>query len=411
MICKKIAPIISLVLILLMTSIQLGVCHSFSQSAVDRDYWPTDEWQTSTPEEQGMRSTVLNDMMNATEENQLLIDSVLIVKNGYLVFEEYPSVYDQDNRHIIHSCTKSITSALVGIAIEEGYIDSVDEKLVDLLPNRTYANYDERIDDITLEHLLMMTSGFEWDEWTESYSSYANSHYQYWRASNSVQFILDLPLAHDPGDVWVYSSGSSHLLSAIVTRATGVSLLEYAAEKLFTPLGIEISDVVWPADNQGIYRGSGGVEMIPRDMAKFGFLFLNNGTWNGEQIVPSGWVQTSSETLTTFDNYSGYSYQWWTYSSETVSVYSANGYVGQNIFVIPSLDMVVVFTSRTPTYPQVSLLFDYIIPAALTEVPQNILATYTLTLATIVMLPLPLLVAGVYHRFRFRYSEEELIEK
>ena len=353
-------------------------------------------------------------MMTMIDENQVAIDSLLIVKNGYMVLEEYPgSIYDQDNRHIIHSCTKSFTSALVGIAIEEGYIDSVDEKLVDLLPNRTYANYDERIDDITLEHLLMMTSGFEWDEWSQPYSSYANSHYQYWAASNSVQFVLDLPLAYDPGEAWVYSSGSSHLLSAIVTEATGVSLLEYAAEKIFTPLGIQVSDVYWPTDNQGIYRGSGGVEMRPRDMAKYGFLFLNNGTWNGEQIVPSAWVQTSSETLTTFDDYSGYSYQWWTYPTETANVYSANGYVGQNIFVIPSLDMVVVFTSRTPTYPQVSLLFDYIIPAALTEISQDLIGAYTLTLATLVMIPLPILIGGIYYRFRIRQfdSKQELIDR
>ncbi len=411
---KKIISIMTLSLILFITSIMPVHGYDIAQAATDRDYWPTDEWQNSTPEAQGMNSALLNDMMTAIEENQILIESLLIVKNGYMVMEEYPSVfYEQDNRHIIHSCTKSFTSALVGIAIEEGYIDGVDEKLIDLLPNRTYANYDERIDDITLEHLLMMTSGFEWDEWTEPYSSSLNSHYQYWYASDSVQFILDLPLAYDPGDVWVYSSGSSHLLSAIVTEATGVSLLEYATDKLFTPLGIAVSDVLWPADNHGIYRGSGGVEMIPRDMAKFGYLFLNNGTWDGEQIVPSAWVQTSSETLSTFDEYSGYSYQWWTYPAEIASVYSANGYVGQNIFVIPSLDMVVVFTSRTPTYPQVSLLFDYIIPATLTEVPQDLMATYTLTWVTLVMVPLPILIAGVYHRFRIRNSDskQELIEK
>ena len=408
----SITRFLPIILLLLAITIFPVNVQSLAQTAAIRDYWPTDGWQTSTPDEYGMKSAMLNEMMSKISENQLLIDSLLIVKNGYLVFEEYPGVvYDQDNRHIIHSCTKSFTSALVGIAIEEGYIDSVDEKLIDLLPNSTFANYDERIDDITLEHLLMMTSGFEWDEWTEPYSSPANSHYQYWAASNSVQFILDLPLAHDPGEVWVYSSGSSHLLSAIVTEATGVSLLEYAAEKLFTPLGIQISDVVWPADNQGIYRGSGGVEMIPRDMAKFGYLFLNNGTWNGEQIVPSAWVQTSSETLTTFDDYSGYSYQWWSYPTETANVYSANGYVGQNIFVIPSLDMVVVFTSRTPTYPQLSILFDYIIPAALTEIPRDLSTAYALTLATLVMIPLPILIAGIYYRFRIRHSnsKQELI--
>ena len=411
MVWKKIVPIISIILILLMVSVQPTYGYSVSQVAADRDYWPTDEWQTSTLEEQGMKPAILNEMMTQIEANQLLIDSLLIVRNGYLVWEEYPSTtYDQDSRHIIHSCTKSYTSALVGIAIEEGYIDGVDEKLVDLLPNRTYANYDERIEDITLEHLLMMTSGFEWDEWTEPYYSSLNSHYQYWFASDSVQYVLDLPLSDD---IWVYNSGNSHLLSAIVSENTGVSLLDYAEDKLFTPLGISLSDVLWPRDNQGIYRGSGGVEMFPRDIAKFGYLYLNNGTWDGEQIVPSTWVQTSSETLTTFDEYSGYSYQWWTYPTETANVYSANGYDGQNIFVIPSLDMVVVFTSRTPTYPQLSILFDYIIPAALTWIPQELIATYTLTLVSLVMIPMPLIIARLYYRFRIRQlnSEQELIER
>ncbi|MGY5881003.1 MAG: serine hydrolase [Candidatus Thorarchaeota archaeon] len=404
--------ILSIILLLLVIPIITVDSLSFAQTSTELDYWPTDEWQTSTLEEQGMKPAILNEMMTKIEENNLIIDSLLIVKNGYMVFEKYPSiVYDQESRHIIHSCTKSFTSALVGIAIEEGYINSVDEKLVDLLPNSTFANYDPRMDDITLEHLLMMTSGLEWDEWSEPYSSPANSHYQYWSASDSVQYVLDLPLAYDPGDVWVYSSGSSHLLSAIVTEATGVSLLDYAEDKLFTSLGISVSDVLWPADNQGIYRGSGGVEMVPRDMAKFGYLYLNNGSWDGEQIVPSAWVQTSSETLTTFDEYSGYSHQWWTYPTEIAEVYSANGYDGQNIFVIPSLDMVVVFTSRTPTYPQLSILFDYVIPAALTVIPQNLIATHTLTLATLVMIPLPILIASVFYQLRIRHtnSKQELI--
>lgn len=418
---KKKVSIITIIVTLLTIPVVPTQGYSVAQTEVVRDYWPTNEWLNSTPEEQGIDSGLLNEMMTKIEENNVLIDSLLIVKNGYLVFEEYPgSVYVQKSRHIIHSCTKSYTSALVGIAIEEGYIDSVDEKLIDLLPNSTFANYDERIADITLEHLLMMTSGLEWDEWSEPYSSSLNSHYQYWYASDNVQHILDLPMAYDPGDVWVYSSGSSHLLSAIVTEATGVSLLDYAEEKLFNPLGISMSDVLWPADNQGIYRGSGGVEMVPQDMAKFGYLYLNNGTWDGEQIIPSAWVQSSSETLFPFNEYAGYSYQWWTLPTEVANVYSANGYAGQYIFVIPSLDMVVVFTSSTDpydTYPQPSILFDYIIPAALAEIPQTLMATYTLTWATLVMLPLPIIIAGVYYRFRVRNSlrdsnvEKELIEK
>ncbi|MFW9884488.1 MAG: serine hydrolase domain-containing protein [Candidatus Thorarchaeota archaeon] len=368
--------------------------------------WPTDGWSISTPDEQGMNGDLLTEMMERIDEHNVLIDSILIVKNGFLVFEEYPNdVYDNESRHIIHSCTKSLTSALVGIALEEGYIDSTDDLLIDLLPNRTIANLNEQKQAITLEHLLTMTSGLEWDEWTEPYSSYLNSLNQVWAAPDSVQHILDLPMAYEPGEVWVYNSGGSHLLGAIVDEATETTLFAYAIEKLFTPLGISSSDVFWPWDNQGRSWGHGGVEMLPRDMAKFGYLYLNNGTWDGEQIVSQEWVELSSETQITFNDFSGYGYQWWTYPTDIVEVYSAEGYQGQYIFVIPSLDMVVVFTSNVApyqTYPQSAILFDFIIPAAMNTIPQNIDVSTTLTLATLALLPLPLLLAGVYFRIRAR---------
>ncbi|MHA1926048.1 MAG: serine hydrolase domain-containing protein [Candidatus Thorarchaeota archaeon] len=366
--------------------------------------WPTDGWSTSTPEEQGMDSRMLNEMMDRIDEHDVRIDSLLIVRNGHLVFEEYPSsLYSNDSRHIIHSCTKSYTSALVGIAIQEGYIEGVESKLVDLFPNRTIANLDARKQDITLEHLLTMTSGLEWDEWTEPYESYLNSLNQVWAASDSVQHVLDLPMAYDPGEVWTYNSGGSHLLGVIVAEATGTSLFAYADENLFTPLGISPLDIMWPRDNHGRYWGHGGVEMVPRDMAKFGYLYLNNGTWDGTQIVPSEWVQDSADTLYPFTDYSGYSYQWWTYPTDIVDVYSAEGYAGQYIFVIPDLDMVVVFTSSVPpytTYPQPSILFEFIIQAAINEVPRQIAIANTLTLATLALMPLPILVAGAYFRVR-----------
>ena len=204
----------------------------------------TDGWSFSTPEEQGMDPDLLNEMMYQIDQHNILIDSILVVKKGHLVFEEYlNSVYDNESRHIIHSCTKSYTSALVGIALDEGYISSTDDRLVDLLPNRTIANLDERKQAITLEHLLTMTSGLEWDEWTEPYQSQLNSLNQVWDASDSVQHILDLPMEYDPGEAWVYSSGGSHLLGAIVAEATGTSLFAYAIDKLFTPLGILSSNI------------------------------------------------------------------------------------------------------------------------------------------------------------------------
>jgi CubicO group peptidase (beta-lactamase class C family) len=145
--------------------------------------------------------------------------------------------------------------------------------------------------------------------------------------------------------------------------------------------------------------------MLPRDMAKFGYLYLNNGTWDGEQIIPHNWVQQTAETLVTFNDYSGYSYQWWTYPTDIVNVYSAQGFRGQYIFVIPSLDMVVVFTSSVPPYepyPQPAILFDYIIPAAMYEIPQQETVSSLITISTLVFLPLPFLAAVVYFRIRTR---------
>jgi CubicO group peptidase (beta-lactamase class C family) len=375
-------------------------------SAQNDTPWPTDGWSTSTPDEQGMNSNLLNEMMDKIQEQDVRIDSLLIVRNGHLVFEEYPSYrYENDSRHIIHSCTKSYTSALVGIALHNGYIEGVDSTLLELLPNRTIANLDERKQAITLEHFLTMTSGLEWDEWTEPYDSYQNSLNQVWAASDSVQHVLDLPMAYDPGEVWVYNSGGSHLLGAIVAEATGTSLFAYAIEKLFTPLGISSSNIFWPWDNQGRNWGHGGVEMVPRDMAKFGYLYLNNGTWDGEQIVPMEWVHRSGDTLFTFNDYSGYSYQWWTYPTDTVNVYSAEGFSGQYIFVIPELDMVVVFTSSVPPYepyPQPSILFEYIIESAINELPEYVATGNAVTLATLALLPMPILVAGAFFRIRTR---------
>jgi CubicO group peptidase (beta-lactamase class C family) len=200
-------------------------------------------------------------------------------------------------------------------------------------------------------------------------------------------------------------------LGAIVTEATGIDLFDYAIDKLFTPIGIHPSNIFWPWDNQGQYWGSGGVEMVPRDMAKFGYLYLNNGTWDNEQIIPSEWIEQSADTLIDFNDYSGYSYQWWTYPTDIVNVYAAVGYRGQYIFVIPELDMVVVFTSSVPPSSgvlQPAILFDYIIPAAMKENPQQMMLGVTITFTTLAI-TLPILVAGVYYRIRIRNWPKELV--
>ncbi len=362
--------------------------------------WPTDEWSISTPEEQGIDSDKLGNMMDYIQTNGIDIDSILVVKNGHLVFEEYPSAfYTSDVKHAIHSCTKSFTSALVGIAVQEGLIGSIDDKMIDYFPNRTIENLDSRKQSITIEHLLTMTSGLEWDEWTLPYGEYGNDATDMFRSSNPIQYVLDRPMAYDPGESWTYNSGGSHLLGAIVAIASGQTLYEFAFAHLFGPLGISDFDVDWAIDRNGYYAAGGGLSMRPQDMAKFGYLFLNNGTWDEEQTLSAEWVEKSAQTSFIFSEYSGYGYQWWTNPTDVAYVYSAQGFAGQFIFVIPSLDMVVVFTSGVPayqTYPHTSMLFEYIIPAAMNGGMLVVPIIDSVTLSVLIVLPVPALFAGVY---------------
>jgi len=365
--------------VILITLLLTSVSICFSKVTMDAssstvgmsDYWPTAGWLTSTPEAQGMNSTKLNQMMIEYVRNgRFEFHSVVVVRNGYIVLEEYPdAAYNQNTKHQLYSVTKSFTSALVGIAIEEGFIDNVDHKVVDFFPNRAISNLDSRKQSMALKDVLTMTSGLEWDEWTYNYSDPRNDVVRMMSNADWVQFVLDRPMVADPGTEWVYNSGGSHLLSAIVNQTIGTNQLEFAEEHLFEPLGI--SDLFWRLDYQGLPYGLSDLYLTPRDMAKFGFLYLNNGTWDGEQVVPSVWVAESTQTHfslqeTLGDEYLGYGYQWWTLDTPT-RVYQAMGYGGQKIIVVPSQDIVVVLTadmigSPDPTY---EMLYDYILPAVL----------------------------------------------
>ncbi|MBL7167222.1 serine hydrolase [Candidatus Bathyarchaeota archaeon] len=306
------------------------------------DYWPTAEWPTSIPEEQSMNSKKLAQMMEYIDEQGFAIDSVMVVRNGHIVLEEFPNPnYYQDRLHELYSVTKSFTSALIGIAIHEGCLDSVEQKVVDFFPDREISNLDARKQNMTLEHLLIMTSGLEWDEWTYPYTDDRSVNRQMWLSDDPVQFVLDRPMANDPGVEWVYNSGCSILLGEILEQVTGNTTLEFAREYLFKPLGIE--NVNW-ARRKGYYNTGGGLSLKPRDMAKLGHLYLDNGTWDGEQIVPSEWVARSTETSFYHSESSGYGYHWWTLPQS--GAYYALGLYQQRIYVVPDFDMVVVFTAN-----------------------------------------------------------------
>ncbi|MHA2323584.1 MAG: serine hydrolase domain-containing protein [Candidatus Thorarchaeota archaeon] len=316
------------------------------------DYWPTTGWLTSTPEEQGMNSSLLDEFVDLVEDFPLSLLSYLVIRNGYLVLEGYPDPdYNESTLKSVHSVTKIFTSALVGMALGAGNLTSLDELVVDFFPDKTIANLDEDKQSITVEHLLTMTAGFEWGSGDGS----AMRDSPDW-----IQYVLDRPMADVPGETFNYNSGCSHLLSAIVNRTTGIPTLSYADTRLFQPLGI--SDYERIIDPQGVALGGSGLNITPRDMAKFGFLYLNNGTWDGEQIVPSTWVSASTQVQVP-EAYAqfGYGFQWWI--DPSLDAYYAFGTDGQIIWVQPKNDLIVVFTSSAGNY--LSLIPTYIIAAIL----------------------------------------------
>ena len=334
---------------------------SLSQSP---DSWPTGKWRTSSPEEQGMDSRVLQTMLERIKSQNYSIDSITIIRNGTLVLDAAVYPYNQNTKHMIRSCTKSIVSILIGIAIDQGYIEDVQTPILTFFPDRTVDHLDADKQAMTLENLLTMTSGFRC---RDSYL-YRWSGLNEMRDSDDwVQFMLDLPMKETPGKKFEYCNGGSFLLSAVISETTGMSSQEFAEDHLFKPLGIK--DVYWPTNPQGINIGWGELRMLPRDLAKIGYLYLKGGQWNGVQIVPASWVEDSTRKHISATLEDGYGYQWWVDDS---GVYLALGYGGQFIFVVPEKEMVVVFTSdlsESDFYLPQELLGDYIIPAAVSSDP------------------------------------------
>jgi CubicO group peptidase (beta-lactamase class C family) len=316
-------------------------------------YWPTEGWRTSSPEEQGMDSQKLAQMLGAIRQQGLKLHSLLVIRNGYLVSETYYGPYRPDTRHELYSCTKSFVSTLVGVAVDKGYIDRTDHRVVAYFQGRTLANPDSRKEAMTLEDLLTMRSGLDWQEGDPVYRAMYQSR-------DWVQFVMDEPMAAAPGSRFNYCSGCSHVLSAILQQTTGMNTRDFAERSLFQPLGI--TDFRWDTDAAGIPIGGWGLQLTPRDMAKLGYLYLHNGQWDGRQIVSAGWVANATQKHTATDGNLGYGYQWWTYPS--LKAYAALGRFGQMIFVIPAADLVIVTTAEVDSHdPIFQLIEQYIVPA------------------------------------------------
>lgn len=296
--------------------------------------WPLKNWQTSTPAEQGMDADRLARLLDAIDETQLNLHSLLVIRHGKIVLEKYFGDYRPDTRHEQYSCTKSFLSALVGIALEQGAIAGLERTVVSFFPKKSFAHLDERKARMTVEHLLTMTSGLDWQEGDPIYR-------EMYISPDWVRYVLDIPMAAEPGSAFNYCSGCSHLLSAILQEATGMNTFRFAQENLFLPLGI--TDAEWSTDSHGTPIGGWGLQITPRDMAKLGYLYLNGGNWNGKQIVPAAWVQASVEKHVENPDGLDYGYQWWIYPSH--GAYAALGRAGQTILVAPDLDLIVVTTA------------------------------------------------------------------
>ncbi|MDP2918933.1 MAG: serine hydrolase [Dehalococcoidia bacterium] len=355
-----------IVIPLLLLSSLVSCTASDTSTQAKPDYWPTEQWRTAKPEAQGMDSATLEKIPEFIKDNGIQIDSVLVVRHGYLVYEHYPNaVYDKDMVHIIHSVTKSVVSSCIGIAIREGYIKGIDAKFVDLFPDRTIQNLDDRKNSITLENVLTMKVGLEWDEWKYLYSDPRNHFIKMLRAPDPIQYVLDIPMMEDPGVRWNYNGGTSHVLSYLLGKTTGQDSLAFARKYLFEPMGIK--DVDWTKDSHGVYNGGGGMYLKPRDMAKIGFLYLHDGVWDKKQLVPADFAKEAVSTKSTLGANSGYGYQsWWTWPLE--ESYYAAGLYGQRIFVAPKLDLVAVITTSLTSDPEANrwvneILRNYVLAA------------------------------------------------
>ena len=328
--------------ILLTCALALAAGCSAKQPAslgVAAQYWPTHGWRHSSPEAQGMDSATLAEAFDFIRERRIPIHSLQIARNGFLVLDAYFWPFEDGQLHDLASVTKSVTSTLVGIAIGQGKLRGVDQPLLSAFDQYKVANRDARKERITLGHLLTMTSGldcrFDHGEITLS-QMMASPHW--------VQFMLDLPIAAEPGREFEYCSGAMHVLSAVVARATGTTTLDYARHELFAPLGIE--HVAWPADPQGVNYGWGDLHLQPRDMAKLGHLWLHAGRWEDRQVVPANWMRAAVQVHSHpgWSDGQEYGYAIWVYPDRNPPVFEGLGRGGQRISVMPAANLVVVFT-------------------------------------------------------------------
>ena len=321
----------------------------FSMVACDGGQKNRDESLNQTE----IKSKDLSNILHKTE-NMPYLRSLIIMINGNLIVEKYMNGGRSELFFDIKSASKSILSAVLGTALQDKYIDSIDQKVMDFFPEYLTDELDPRVFDLTIRHLVTMKSGFNVKENAKAYQLLRQS-------SDWIRHILHLPFKTNPGEKFNYHSFNTHLLSAIITKATGMSTLEYSKQILFSPLSID--KVLWEKDPKGYYIGGWGMSLKARDMANFGLLYLNDGKFKQKQIVPSEWVKLSTTERTGmigtyysgWNKTYGYGYLWWIKRIDgNNDIPFALGHGGQRIAFMPKAKAVMVTQADPKVKPSTS---------------------------------------------------------
>jgi len=345
------------------------------RAAADRAPAPLDHgWPVAAPSEVGLDADALEALATRMEAREFgQVDAFLVIRDGKLAFERYFGGHNAYTLHTEQSVTKSVTSTLIGIAYDMGILRNLEEPIYEFFPERAAVfETDPAKKEITLHHMLTMTAGFDWPELDVSYGG-ENIVWAYEDSRDWVGYVLERPLTSEPGDVFTYSTGVSTVLGAILQSESGMTANLFAERYLFDALGIP---------NYGWWRNmvhpdhwahtGGGLHLAPRDLAKIGYLYVNEGRWNGTQVISPEWIELSTQAHlgTGRSPTESYGYQWWLWplkkdggsGTSPNDVIHARGLGGQNMFVIPARDMVVVINSTGARLP-IDVLYDEILPA------------------------------------------------
>ncbi len=324
-----------------------------------RNYWPTNEWRTSTPSKEGFNPDTLMKLYDLYGEK----GSIVVVRNGFIVSENYPEPFDTNYMHNIYSCTKTVTSILFGIAVDKGLVKNDEDNLINYFSDLHIQNMDSLKQSIKLKDVLSMSSGLHWRGGIGGKDIDELIHNQ----PDWIQFVLDKPMENKPGTHFRYNSGGTHLLSSIIQRESKMLTKDFAKKNLFKPLGID--SITWDiyVSPKGITPGPWGLCMPIRDMAKLGYLYLNNGKWDDKQIVSEDWVKKSTQIqISRGEGSDAYGYQWWILDGFPKYTYTARGWYGNEyafITVVPDYDLVVAIAGDIPNGLAKKIIKNYVIKA------------------------------------------------